>query len=63
MREHRDVVTCAVATANGFAMPYRTRRIVVPEENAELDVMEPMRKPALDGVRRTLARGSREAKS
>ena len=25
MREHRDYITCAVATANGFAMPYRAR--------------------------------------
>ena len=33
MREHRDVITCAVATANGFAMPYRTRQAVEPEES------------------------------
>jgi hypothetical protein len=54
-----------VATANGFAMPYRTRQPVEPEENdrAEHGLMKPMRKPSLDGVVRTLARGPRDAKS
>jgi hypothetical protein len=65
MRAHRDVITCAVATANGFAMPYRTRQTVQPEENdtAERTLITPLRKPALDGVRRTLARGPSETKS
>ena len=27
MREHRNSITCAVATANGFAMPYRARPV------------------------------------
>ncbi len=27
MREHRNSITCAVATANGFAMPYRARAV------------------------------------
>ena len=27
MREHRNVITCTVATANGFAMPYRARPV------------------------------------
>jgi hypothetical protein len=65
MREHRDVITCAVATANGFAMPYRTRQPVEPDESEgpEHRLMKPMRKPSLDGVLRTLARGPSEAKS
>jgi hypothetical protein len=65
MREHRDVITCAVATANGFAMPYRTRQTVQPEENdrAEHGLVKPVRKPPLDGVLRTLARGPSDAKS
>lgn len=65
MREHRDVITCAVATANGFAMPYRMRQPVEPEENDRADhgLMKPMRKPSLDGVLRTLARGPSDAKS
>jgi hypothetical protein len=65
MRAHRDVITCAVATANGFAMPYRTRQIVQPEEKdmTEHRLLTPLRKPALDGVLRTLARGPSEAKS
>jgi hypothetical protein len=28
MREQRGYITCAVATANGFAMPYRAKRVV-----------------------------------
>jgi len=28
MREHRGYITCAVATANGFAMPYRAKLVV-----------------------------------
>jgi len=27
MREHRNSITCTVATANGFAMPYRARPV------------------------------------
>ena len=27
MREHRNIITCTVATANGFAMPYRARPV------------------------------------
>ena len=63
MRAHRDVITCAVATANGFAMPYR--KTVQPEEKhmTEHRLLTPLRKPALDGVLRTLARGPSEAKS
>jgi hypothetical protein len=44
MREHRNSITCAVATANGFAMPYRARpvppleKIPAPKNvNADLD--------------------------
>jgi hypothetical protein len=28
MREHRGYITCAVATGNGFAMPYRAKLVV-----------------------------------
>jgi hypothetical protein len=28
MREHQGYITCAVATANGFAMPYRAKLVV-----------------------------------
>jgi hypothetical protein len=27
MREYRNAITCTVATANGFAMPYRARPV------------------------------------
>jgi len=27
MREHRNSISCTVATANGFAMPYRARPV------------------------------------
>jgi hypothetical protein len=27
MREHRNSITCTVATANGFAMPHRARPV------------------------------------
>jgi hypothetical protein len=27
MREYRNIITCTVATANGFAMPYRARPV------------------------------------
>jgi hypothetical protein len=66
MREHRDVITCAVATANGFAMPYRTRQPVGPadSETAAQGSETPVtRGRSLSGVLRTLARGPRDAKS
>jgi hypothetical protein len=66
MREHRDVITCAVATANGFAMPYRTRQAVGPadSEMATQGLETPVtRGPSRGGVLRTLARGPRDAKS
>ncbi len=53
MREHRHVVTCAVATANGFAMPYRTRHSSQPDEDDVAAQELVMRKPTFDGVLRT----------
>jgi hypothetical protein len=43
MREHRNVITCTVATANGFAMPYRARPVpplqkIPAPKNVEADV-------------------------
>jgi hypothetical protein len=32
MREQRTYITCAVASANGYAMPYRARPVSQPEE-------------------------------
>jgi len=43
MREHRNSISCTVATANGFAMPYRARpvpplqKIPAPKNVADLD--------------------------
>jgi hypothetical protein len=37
MREREGYVTCAVATANGFAQPYRAR-IVVQQDKPESPV-------------------------
>jgi hypothetical protein len=39
MRERGGYVTCAVATANGFAQPYRAR-IVVQQDKPESPVRE-----------------------
>jgi hypothetical protein len=66
MREHRDVITCAVATANGFAMPYRTRQAAGPVDSETVEQSEEApvtRGPSRGGVLRTLARGMRDAKS
>jgi len=65
MREHRDVITCAVATANGFAMPYRTRQAAGPVDSETVEQSEetPVTRGPSRGVLRTLARGTRDAKS
>jgi hypothetical protein len=63
MREHRHVITCAVATANGFAMPYRTRQAAQPDANDVAAQWLVMREPPFDGVLRTLARVTSETKS
>jgi hypothetical protein len=39
MRDHRGYINCAVATANGFAMPYRAR-LVVPQDKPESAVTD-----------------------
>jgi hypothetical protein len=39
MRERQGYITCAVATANGFAMPYRAR-LVVHQDKPESDVRD-----------------------
>jgi hypothetical protein len=39
MRERQGYNTCAVATANGFAMPYRAR-LVVHQDKPESDVRD-----------------------
>jgi hypothetical protein len=39
MRERGGYVTCAVATANGFAQPYRAK-IVVHQDKPELSVLD-----------------------
>jgi hypothetical protein len=65
MREHREY-TCAVATGNGFAMPYRVKPATVQPVEAEATVEdnEPMmRRPLFAGVLATLAKGKRKPKS
>ena len=65
MREQRNYIVCSVATANGFAMPYRARPVTAIDENvaAEDDVLPAMRRPLMAGVLATLAKGKRTSKS
>ena len=65
MREQRNYIVCSVATANGFAMPYRARPVKAIDESvaAEDDVMPAMQRPPMDGVLATLAKGRRTSKS
>ncbi|MGC1710294.1 MAG: hypothetical protein WA717_01655 [Methyloceanibacter sp.] len=65
MREQRNYIVCSVATANGFAMPYRARPVTAIDESvaAEDDVMPAMRRPLMAGVLATLAKGKRTSKS
>jgi hypothetical protein len=39
MRERQGYMTCAVATANGFAMPYRAK-VAVHQNKPESDVRD-----------------------
>jgi hypothetical protein len=39
MRERQGYITCAVATANGFAMPYRAK-LVVHQDKPESTVRD-----------------------
>ena len=52
MREHRNSITCAVATANGFAMPYRARPVpplqkIRAPKNVDADLDTDLDKAAL----------------
>ncbi|HEX2447742.1 MAG TPA: hypothetical protein VHK26_06100 [Methyloceanibacter sp.] len=53
MREQRGYITCAVATANGFAMPYRARPVSEPEE-VKLDGEERTPAPMRSGAAKKL---------
>ncbi len=66
MPEHRGYITRAVATGNGFAMPYRVKPAPVrpAEVEAAVEDEEPMmRRPLLAGVLATLAKGKPKSKS
>jgi len=64
MREQRNYIVCSVATANGFAMPYRAKPVTAIDESAaEDDVMPDMRRRLMAGVLATLAKGKRKSKS
>ena len=75
MRQQRGYITCAVATGNGFAMPYRVKQ--APNRHVyradELDDrataisggdsrQSMTRRPLLAGVLATLAKGKRAPK-
>jgi hypothetical protein len=52
MREHRNSITCTVATANGFAMPYRARPVpplqkIPAPKNVDADLDTDLDKAAL----------------
>jgi len=64
MREQRNYIVCSVATANGFAMPYRAKPVTVIDDiAADDDVLPAMRRPLMAGVLATLAKGKRKSKS
>lgn len=48
MRDDNGYITCAVATANGFAMPYRARPVSQPD-----DIKPPKKDRALPAAPRS----------
>ncbi|HZP10393.1 hypothetical protein [Methyloceanibacter sp.] len=66
MRDHRDVISVAAATASGFAMPYRTSRPVQPNEIEAADALliaRLRRNPCCAVALATTLKGAKQAQS
>ena len=63
MREQRNYIVCSVATANGFAMPYRARPVTAIDESVAAEDCRPCGGRLWAGVLATLAKGKRTSKS